>query len=225
MDWTKDSQVAEHILWVHGPLFTHTIAHAVANLQEQDHAPLATYFVGRVPDNEDVRTRFVPTIAYQLCLSFPKLREEIGTIVAHDPVVLLRSVSRQLDSLILQPLAPFLPVSEGAGNVQNHPVVIIMDGYDYLDDFTQTCVLNALFKLTQQFPLRVRILLFTESSTGISTTLTSGAENGSVMEISFDDKRLQVDDQANPYLPFALRAIIEHIWNMVKKVTRRNGHT
>ncbi|KJA18497.1 hypothetical protein HYPSUDRAFT_205320 [Hypholoma sublateritium FD-334 SS-4] len=215
MDWTKDSGVAEHMLWVHGPSFTHTIAHAVANLQEQEHATLVTYFVGRTPDNEDVRARFISTITYQLCLSFPKLREEIGAAVAHDPVVLLRSVARQLDSLILQPLAPFLSVSDSMGGVRHHPVVIIVDGCDSLDDFTRTCVINALFKLARQFPLRVRILLFTESSSGVSAPLTSGVDDGSVIEISFGAERPQVDNQARQYLPFTLGAIIEQVWNTV----------
>lgn len=186
---------------------------------------LAAYFVGQAPDNEDVRTRFISTIAYQLCLSFPALREQIGIIVAHDPVVLLRSVSRQLDSLILQPLAQLLSPSDSVGDIQHHPVVLIVDGYDYLDEFTQTCVVNALFKLARQFPLSVRILLFTELSAGMSTTLTSGVEDGSVMEIKIGDKRPHIDDKSTDDLPFGLRAIIEQVWNMVKNVARKNSRT
>ncbi|KJA18499.1 hypothetical protein HYPSUDRAFT_98787, partial [Hypholoma sublateritium FD-334 SS-4] len=80
-----------------------SIAQAVADLQEQDDVFLATYFIIEDPENKDVRARFISTIAYQLGLSFPKVREELGNILAHDPSILSRSVAHQLDSLILQP--------------------------------------------------------------------------------------------------------------------------
>lgn len=220
MDWSRDSQVTECTLWVHGPLFTHTIAQCVANLQEQDHVCLATYFVGQPPDNEDVRTRFISTIAYQLCLSFPNLREEIGRVVAHDPIVLMRSISRQLDSLILQPLAPFLSISDGLGDGGIRPVVIVVDGYDYLDHLTQTRITGALFKFARQYPRSVRILLFTKSSAGISTAITSGVQDGSIKEIGFGEEQHQVDRQAKHVLPFRLRSIMKQVWKILVKKGR-----
>ncbi|KJA18503.1 hypothetical protein HYPSUDRAFT_102146, partial [Hypholoma sublateritium FD-334 SS-4] len=80
-----------------------SIAQAVATPPEQEHVFLATYFVSKNPDNASVRARFISTIAYQLGLAFPRVREQLGNIVAHDPSILSRSISHQLDSLILQP--------------------------------------------------------------------------------------------------------------------------
>lgn len=211
-DWVKTSNVAEHTLWAHGPSCTSSIAHAIASLPEPVHAALATFFVRKDPANEDVRARFIPTIAYQLGLSFPRVREQIGNIVAHDPAILSRSVSQQLDSLILQPLAPFLSVPDGVADGQYHPAVIIVDGCDYLDSYTQRCVVDALLKLAQQFPLRVRILLFTKSLAKISTSLTSGVEDGSVTEIVIDDER-------------SLWAILQRVCGKIRYAAWKNGRT
>ncbi|KJA18508.1 hypothetical protein HYPSUDRAFT_123322, partial [Hypholoma sublateritium FD-334 SS-4] len=128
VDWVKCPQVTEHILWVHGSSFTSSIAQAVSSLHEQDKEALATYFVNKDPANEDVRARFISTIAYQLGRSFPEVREEIGHVVARDPAILSLSVPHQLDSLILKPLAPLLSVPDGAIDSPHHPVVIILDG-------------------------------------------------------------------------------------------------
>ncbi|KJA18510.1 hypothetical protein HYPSUDRAFT_205331 [Hypholoma sublateritium FD-334 SS-4] len=210
MDWARDPQAKEHILRVHGSSCTSSIAQAVAGFQEQDHLSVATYFVGKHPNNEDIRTRFISTIAYQLGLSFPTVREDIENLVAHDPTILSRSVSSQLDTLILQPFAPFLSVPDGVVIGQYNPALIIVDGCDYLDMYTRTHIINALLGIAKQFPLRVRILLFTKSSARITTSLSLGVEDGSVMEIGFDDERSVGD-------------IFTKIWNRIKRFTSTNG--
>lgn len=224
-DWATASAVTEHTLWVHGSSCTSSIARAVASLQEEGRVFFATYFVSENPDNEEVRTRFIPTIAYQLGLFFPRVREELGNILAHDPSILSRSISHQLDSLILQPLAPFLKPADDEVDGQHHPVVIIVDGCDSLDDSTRTSVVNALFKCAQQFPLRVRLLLFTKLSTGLSATLISSVEDGSITEISFAGKRLQVDDKASYSFPLNLGAILQMVWIALKTFVGKNGRT
>lgn len=212
MDWIKYSQVVERILWVHGHPSTRSIAQAVADILEQDHVSLATYFVSEDPNNEEVRARFIPTIAYQLGLSFPRVREEIGNNVAHDPAILSRSVSHQLDPLILQPLAPFLSILDDVVDTQYHPALIIVDGCDYLDNHTRTCIVNALLRISQQFPLRVRILLFTKLSDRITANLTLGVQDGSVAEIGVDNDR-------------PLVSVVGKVWNRVKSIVSMNGRT
>lgn len=216
--------MTEKAIWLHGSSCTSCIAQAVADLQEQDHVFLATYFVSEDPENKDVRAQFISTIAYQLGLFFPRVRETLGNILAHDPSILSRSVSHQLDSLILQPLAPFLlDTPDDVADGQQHPVVIIVDGCDLLDDFTRTCVVNALFKFAQQFPFRVRLLLFTKSSAGMSANLTSSVEDGSVTEIALGGERSQVSDRAKKFFHLNLGEIAQLVWNRVKIFARING--
>lgn len=212
MDWVKASEVAEHALWVHGPSCTSPIAQAVASLQEEDPASLATYFISRDSGNKDVRARFISTILYQLGQSFPSVLEKIGHIIAHDPAILSRSVSHQLETLILHPLAPFLSASDDVGDSQHHPIIIIVDGCDHLDNYTQTCIVNALLKLARQFPSRIRILLFTKLSLRITTSLTLGVAHGSVAEIHFRGE-------------WSFGAIVEQVWNRAKDVVRKNPRT
>ena len=163
MDWAKDPQVAERVLWLHGSCAS-AISQNIANFQQEDYGLLATYFVNKYPDNLNARARFIPTITYQLGNSFRPARKEIANIITHDRTILSRSVAHQLQTLILHPLAPFLSVPDDVTGTEHHPVLIIVDGCDYLDNYTQNCVIDALLRIWQEFPLRVRVLLSTESS-------------------------------------------------------------
>ena len=205
MDWAKDPHVTERILWVHGAWCASSISQSVANFQ-QDHGILATYFVNKQPNNLYVRSCFISTITYQLAGFFPQARQEIGSIVAQDPVMLSLSIDRQLRTLILSPLAPFLSVADSVTDAPPHPVLIIVDGCDYLDNYTQKCIINALLRILQEFPSSVRILLSTKSS-AIITSLTPSIEDGLVTEIAFSDKRF-------------LRTIIIKIWNKLQNGIR-----
>ncbi len=103
MDWLQCSQVPEHIFWVHKS--PSSIPQSIASLHQQTQSPLATYFIDKNPDNDDVRTRFVSTVAYQLGLYFSRARKEIAQAVEHNPALLSLSVSHQLESLILKPFS------------------------------------------------------------------------------------------------------------------------
>ena len=154
MDWARASQVAEHIVWLHGSSHASSISEAVAKFRQRECAPLVTYFLSQTHNDIGVRARFIPTIAYQLGRLFPGAREEIRNIVAHDPAILSLSVSHQLETLILQPLSPFLSsTTDGMPNTQHDPVLIIVNECDYLDNYTQECVIDALLRISQEFPL------------------------------------------------------------------------
>ena len=92
---------------------------------------------------------------------------------------------------------------------EHHPVLIIVDGCDYLDNYTQNCVIDALLKISQEFPLRVRVIISTKSSAMIPS-LTQIIVEGLVTEIAFSDGRF-------------LWANIKRIWNKLRNVARING--
>ncbi len=111
---------------------------------------LSPIFVSEGPQNKDVRIRFIPTIAFQLGLLFPSVHKKLGIAIARDPSLLSLADSSQLDSLLLQPLSDTL---DDVANVQQQPVVILVDGCDLLDKRTQTSIINALLELPQHFPI------------------------------------------------------------------------
>ena len=207
MHWAKDTQVAERVLWLHGSCAS-AISQNIANFQQEDHGLLATYFINKCPHNLNARARFIPTITYQLGNSFRPARKEIANIITHDRTILSRSVAHQLQTLILHPLAPFLSVPDDVTGTEHHPVLIIVDGCDYLDNYTQNCVIDALLRISQEFLLRVRVLLSTESSAMIPS-LTQSIVDGLVTEIAFSDGRF-------------LWANIKGIWNKLRNVARIN---
>ena len=102
--------------------------------------------------------------------------------------------------------AAFAYIRGGQLYVGKRCSLIIVDGCDYLDNYTQKCIINALLRILQEFSSSVRILLSTKSS-AIITSLTPSIEDGLVAEIAFSDKRF-------------LRSIIIKIWNKLQNGIR-----
>ncbi|KAF9035836.1 hypothetical protein BJ165DRAFT_1533319 [Panaeolus papilionaceus] len=74
-------------------------------------------------------TRFVATLAYQMALSIPLVRPYIEERLNHDPSVLQQSLSRQLDTLILEPLRKMRSQYPDI-DTNTLPNLIIVDGLD-----------------------------------------------------------------------------------------------
>ncbi|KAF8872274.1 hypothetical protein BD779DRAFT_1452926 [Infundibulicybe gibba] len=122
-NWIKNP--TSHCLWLHGPAGTgkSSIAYTVAEKCRLDGTLGATYFFIR--GTTSGRPPFFSTLAYQLTLAVPDLRDPLWAMLCEDPTVFDRSMSEQLDKLIVQ---PFLRLARRPAHV-----VIVIDGLDECD--------------------------------------------------------------------------------------------
>jgi hypothetical protein len=115
------------ILWLHGPAGSGKSAIAQSLCQKlamEGRLGASFFFKRRHPSRGNVNKLFA-TIAYQLALGLPQLKHAISQIVEDDLSVLNRSISVQLQKLIIEPCQQTtLPL----------PIIIIIDGLDECED-------------------------------------------------------------------------------------------
>ncbi|KAF8872375.1 hypothetical protein BD779DRAFT_1381833, partial [Infundibulicybe gibba] len=140
--WTRDP--ASHCLWLHGPAGTgkSAIAQTFAEQCHQDGTLGASYFFTKGSTNGLARgpPPLFSTIAYQLMSVFPGLDDHLLAVIHADRTIFKRSLSAQLDKLIVQPLLTLASTSA--------PTVVIVDGLDECDgDSTQGEIVQLILGL------------------------------------------------------------------------------
>ncbi|KAF8872997.1 hypothetical protein BD779DRAFT_1388955, partial [Infundibulicybe gibba] len=137
--WVKDP--ISHCLWLHGPAGTgkSAIAQTFAEQSHQDGTLGASYFFTKGSTSPGPPPLF-STIAYQLMSVFPGLDDHLLAVIHADPTIFKRSLSAQLDKLIVQPLLRLAGTSAS--------VVVIIDGLDECDgDSTQGEIVESILGL------------------------------------------------------------------------------
>ncbi|KAF8870268.1 hypothetical protein BD779DRAFT_610961 [Infundibulicybe gibba] len=126
--WARDPE--SHCFWLHGPAGAgkSAIAQTFAEQCDQDNLTLgATYFFTKGSTGGPVHGTppLFPTLAYQLVLKFPGLDEHLWGAIDADQTIFKRSLSVQLEKLIVQ---PFLKLGD-----TSPPAVVVIDGLDECD--------------------------------------------------------------------------------------------
>ncbi|KAF8872373.1 hypothetical protein BD779DRAFT_1805561 [Infundibulicybe gibba] len=126
-DWIKNP--ASHCLWLNGPVGAgkSAIAYTVAEQSRVDRTLGATYFFTKGSTSGPAwgAPPLFSTIAYQLMLVFPGLDEHLWAVIHADHTIFERSLSVQLEKLIVQPLLRLVNKSASA--------VVVVDGLDECD--------------------------------------------------------------------------------------------
>jgi NACHT domain len=125
-DWVEDLHTPRTpIMWLYGPAgagksaIVQTIADRVLPGQLA-----ASFFFSRTAAERNNEKRLIPTIAYQLTLSVPTIREFVVKAVEADPLIFSRSLETQLETLIT---TPWTKISESTCSL---PKLITIDGLD-----------------------------------------------------------------------------------------------
>jgi len=110
MDWIIRQDVDDQnafILWLYGPAGAgkSTIAHDIARRCDLKKLLLASFFFSRSDPTRSTAKSLIATIAYQIMVNTPGMREKIGGIIEQDPLILTRSLESQVASLIAEPLS------------------------------------------------------------------------------------------------------------------------
>ncbi|KAF4618819.1 hypothetical protein D9613_009739 [Agrocybe pediades] len=104
------------------------IASTIAGRCYDEGRLLASFFFRLADPRRNHSRQFFPTIAYQICLAIPQARGYIAAVIERDPLILRKSLSMQLDSLIINPLVHLMNV--GMLDVTSGYYCIVIDGSD-----------------------------------------------------------------------------------------------
>ncbi|KAF4611152.1 hypothetical protein D9613_006644 [Agrocybe pediades] len=144
MDWVKDDG-KHQLLWLYGPAGAgkSSIAHTVAEMCNQAGLLAADFFFSRTAPDRNHDKYLVASIVYQLTLSIPQLRQAVTLAVERDPHIFARSISAQVQALIIEPFYTVRPTEV--------PGLVVIDGLDEcLGARSQSNIISALSSALEQ---------------------------------------------------------------------------
>ncbi|CAA7269769.1 unnamed protein product [Cyclocybe aegerita] len=147
---------------------------------------LASFFFSRNSATRNNRYHLIPTLAYQIALCSPQLKEHVGNTVHKDPTIFDRSPEAQLWALVVGPLL------EARNQQINVPMLIIIDGLDEChtpDD--QVSILRAFTNTLKEESLGVKLLIASRPERLIRAAFDNGTLQERTRRLSLDHKSLR----------------------------------
>lgn len=150
------------ILWLYGPAGAgkSVIAQTIAErFSERALIIVASFFFSQGNEHRGTIKYFVATIAYQMTISIPEMRNYIGKVIAHDPGIFRLSPDVQIKRLILEPFHSFISQMR-PHTFPQHRYLVIIDGLDECDgDENQKLILLHIADLIHQLNLPFKFLI------------------------------------------------------------------
>jgi len=147
LDWVKDEDKVDLILWLYGPAGSgkSAIAQTIAELLEEAGLLAAAFFFSRNAAGRNEKTPLVATLVYQLIKSIPEIRAHVLEALDQDPAVFSLSIQAQIQALVIKPLNAAATDETPAPTLLSRPRLIIIDGLDECrTTSSQTHILNAI---------------------------------------------------------------------------------
>ncbi|KAJ5698402.1 hypothetical protein N7462_000407 [Penicillium macrosclerotiorum] len=156
IEWATSPQ-GKCIFWLKGMAVTgkSTVSRTVAKLFKERGLLGASFFFKRAKENRGNASKFFSTIARQLAISIPEMIPALQKIVRDDTGITAKSITAQLDKLILQPIQSL--VNSGRP-IQTQ--VIVIDALDECEgDSEIRHILELLPQLQKLNTVRLRVFL------------------------------------------------------------------
>ncbi|KAM6496467.1 hypothetical protein JOM56_009173, partial [Amanita muscaria] len=173
-DWFDNPKSTERIAWLYGPAGAGKSAIAQTIARSYSRPKVAgTFFFFRSDVNRNDGKRLFTTLAYQLALSMPGIRDHIAHSLSERPDLPRTSVETQFEQLVIRPfqvlsddasqqLAPAVhAINEIVKKYQELAPVVIIDGVDECaDENLQRRFLKVIGDAVadERFPLRFIIV-------------------------------------------------------------------
>lgn len=145
LEWLSDTNRSLSLLWLHGPAGAGktAVAQTIAEHCMARGWLRVAFFFSRSNNRNDPQ-EVIPTLAYQLVVTYTAYKQPATHILTDDPSILDKMLRIQFTKLIIEPLS-FLK-SKGA---TAHPILILLDGLDECDiklvgEFTLTAKAQGL---------------------------------------------------------------------------------
>ena len=127
MRWIEEPNPRSSVFLIQGrtrvdqTAFMQTIAE---QLQAENRRPYACFFFNRDVVGCDNMDQLFSTLAYQLAINIPSMREHIEQAMVEDPALPMRSAATQLQKLIIIPFKLLPPLRSSPS------LILIIDGVD-----------------------------------------------------------------------------------------------
>ncbi|KAJ7444543.1 hypothetical protein B0H11DRAFT_437643 [Mycena galericulata] len=175
-DENDDASVADKpsssILWLHGPAGSgkSAVAQSFCQRLQAEGRLGGSFFFKRGHVSRGNASKLFATIAYQLAIIYPELNHAISQTVERDPAIVNRSLSNQLQALIIEPCRR-TPLT--------HPLVVVIDGLDECEgqDIQQE-ILRVIATVTREQLLPVKFFIASRSEAHISEVFNEPALDG-----------------------------------------------
>jgi len=175
MNWVKDSSPRMSIMWLNGPFgngksaVMQTIADTLRDDSSLNHLLAASFFFGRRKADRDKAKYLIPTIAYQLAINIPSMRQLINKALIQDPTILSKSIDTQLQYLITKPLREV--TCHSPPSAPFHTPTVIIDGLDECEGHdSQGLILKAISVAVFREHIPLRFLIASRPEPQISET-------------------------------------------------------
>ncbi|KAF9532732.1 hypothetical protein CPB83DRAFT_579833 [Crepidotus variabilis] len=158
--WITTPTTSKSVYWLYAP-FGHGKSAVMQTLIDRlmtenfQHLVAGAFFFARGKPECNKVIYLLPTIAYQIAINIPGMREHITKAIQTDPKLLSRSMDVQLRSLIKDPL--FRCVD---GAHFKYPPTVFIDGLDECTSIEeQLSVLDLIIVVLQEFHIPLRFLV------------------------------------------------------------------
>src|SRR5258708_21214833 len=165
---SSSDTAVEPIYWVNGlaGIGKSTIARTVAEDAKDLNLLGASFFFSRQEKELSDADLFIPTIAYQLAESHPKVRPAVIKVLLRDPNIFKKSFTTQFKELIIEPLC----------KITSKPVIIVVDALDECNNSEGAAnqLLQAVVEHCTKSP-SLRLLITSRPELHIKPVLTNKA--------------------------------------------------
>jgi hypothetical protein len=196
MKWIKwEGDLDAFIMWVYGPAGAgkSAIAQTIAEMCEEEMIMLASFFFSKNDPSRSTAKQLIATIAYQITLNLPSVRDAILGAVERDPLIFSKSLAVQFKSLIVTPLQPL--AEAGLFNDPTSRRLVLIGGLDECSDpKVQRNILEVLANARQQHQLPLIFLIASRPEQHISLAFSTGLLLNVTTRIALNESYLPNED-------------------------------
>ncbi|KAJ7222942.1 hypothetical protein C8J57DRAFT_1482220 [Mycena rebaudengoi] len=189
----QDGEPSSPILWLYGPAGSgkSAIAQSLCQKLNAEDRLGGAFFFKRGHLSRGNASKLFPTIAYQLARLLPEFKQFVSQIIEDDPAIVARSLSAQLQQLIINPCQK---------SYLSRPVSVIIDGLDECEgDDIQEEILRSIGNATRREVLPILFFISSRPESHICEVFEDPSLTQSHrplnIEQSFQDVRKYLLDQ------------------------------
>ena len=197
MDWISDPDNLKLFLWIYGPAGggKSAIAQTIADMCAAAGSLAASFFFSRTVVGRKDFNQLIPTLAYQLALYIPEIREYVSLVVERDPAVFSRTLATQMQILIIHPLNAAAEDPLKKESMEKRKNVVVLDGLDECgDDRSQREVLDVLSAQVRLLAVPILFLITSRPEQQIRVAFSKQELESQTLTISLDETFNPDDD-------------------------------